>query len=205
MATFDPRNKITLQELDIWLQGQIGLIDGMSGDVGAMYPGATKVENLGDGKIKINDVEKTVYAHPGTHPVTMIVGLATVATSAKYTDLTGCPTELPASDVYDWAKALTKPSYTAAEVKAIPASMKGTSNGVAELDNLCKLPIEQLPDSLFDLANTGEMPMGQIPVLDITEKLKDNGSKVLIVGGMGPLNMPIITKAQMDAAALPSA
>ena len=36
------------------------------------------------------------YTHPATHPASMITGLATVATSGKYSDLTGKPTSLPA-------------------------------------------------------------------------------------------------------------
>ena len=38
----------------------------------------------------------TTYTHPDTHPASMITGLATVATSGKYSDLTGKPTSLPA-------------------------------------------------------------------------------------------------------------
>ena len=34
----------------------------------------------------------TVYTHPGTHPASMITGLATVATSGKFSDLSGKPT-----------------------------------------------------------------------------------------------------------------
>ena len=34
----------------------------------------------------------TVYAHPSTHPASMISGLATVATSGSYNDLTNKPT-----------------------------------------------------------------------------------------------------------------
>ena len=37
------------------------------------------------------------YVHPDTHPASMITGLATVATSGKYSDLTGKPTSLPAN------------------------------------------------------------------------------------------------------------
>ena len=33
----------------------------------------------------------TVYTHPGTHPASMITGLATVATSGKFSDLSGKP------------------------------------------------------------------------------------------------------------------
>lgn len=34
----------------------------------------------------------TVYTHPNSHPASMITGLATVATSGKYSDLSGTPT-----------------------------------------------------------------------------------------------------------------
>lgn len=50
-----------------------------------------------------------------------------------------------AKDVYTWAKAATKPSYTAAEVGAIATSAKGANGGVAELDSAGKVPSSQLP------------------------------------------------------------
>lgn len=37
--------------------------------------GATKVENVGDGKIKINDQEVTVYTHPDKHAIDDVTGL----------------------------------------------------------------------------------------------------------------------------------
>lgn len=39
----------------------------------------------------------TIYTHPSTHPASMITGLAKVATSGKYSDLSGTPTSLPAN------------------------------------------------------------------------------------------------------------
>ena len=39
----------------------------------------------------------TVYTHPSSHSASMITGLATVATSGKYSDLSGTPTSLPAN------------------------------------------------------------------------------------------------------------
>ena len=45
---------------------------------------------------------------------------ATVATSGKYSDLSGTPSSLPASDVYSWAKASTKPSYSWSEITSKP-------------------------------------------------------------------------------------
>lgn len=45
---------------------------------------------------------------------------ATVATSGKYSDLSGTPSSLPASDVYSWAKAANKPSYSWSEITSKP-------------------------------------------------------------------------------------
>lgn len=50
---------------------------------------------------------------------------ATVATSGKYSDLSGVPNSLPASDVYSWAKATTKPTYTFSEITGKPTTLAG--------------------------------------------------------------------------------
>jgi hypothetical protein len=57
----------------------------------------------------------------------------------------------PASDVSAWAKASTKPSYTASEVGAIATTAKGANNGVAELDSNGKVPSAQLPSFVDDV------------------------------------------------------
>ncbi len=67
------------------------------------------------------------------------------------TDITNFPSSLPASDVSDWAKASTKPSYTAAEVGAIDATTKGVAGGVAELDSNGLVPTSQLPSFVDDV------------------------------------------------------
>lgn len=56
-----------------------------------------------------------------------------------------------AADVSSWAKASTKPSYTASEVGAIASSLKGTASGVAELDANGKVPSSQLPSFVDDI------------------------------------------------------
>ena len=61
------------------------------------------------------------------------------------------PTTLPASDVPAWAKASTKPSYTANEVGAIPSTDKGANNGVATLGSDGKVPSSQLPSYVDDV------------------------------------------------------
>lgn len=47
-------------------------------------------------------------------------------------------TSLPASDVYDWAKAASKPSYTASEVGAVPTTR--TINGKALSSDISLVP-----------------------------------------------------------------
>lgn len=132
------------------------------------------------------------YTHPSSHPASMIDGLATVAKSGKYSDLSGTPTiptnnnqltngagyitginktmvtnalgytppasdtntwrplgttadtacagndsrlsnARPASDVYAWAKASSKPSYTISEISgtvAVAISSSQPSSGL---------------------------------------------------------------------------
>lgn len=54
--------------------------------------------------------------------------------SSGVVSLPAYPTSLPASDVYSWAKASSKPSYTASEVGAVPTSR--TVNGKALSSNI---------------------------------------------------------------------
>lgn len=66
-----------------------------------------------------------------------------------------------AKDVSAWAKASTKPTYTASEVGAIATTAKGSASGVAELDSTGKVPISQLPATMSRLekyANRAAFP-----------------------------------------------
>ena len=68
----------------------------------------------------------------------------------------------PASDVSAWAKADTKPTYTASEVGAIASTLKGAVNGVAELDAAGKVPSSQLPsfvDDVIEVADYDHLPI----------------------------------------------
>lgn len=67
----------------------------------------------------------------------------------------------PASDVSAWAKAATKPTYTAVEVGAVPTTAVGANNGVAELDSTGKVPTSQLPsyvDDVEEYNSTSDFP-----------------------------------------------
>lgn len=55
--------------------------------------------------------------NPATNLLTTnITGSAASANSVAWTGVTGRPSSMPASDVYAWAKAASKPSYTKSEV-----------------------------------------------------------------------------------------
>lgn len=56
-----------------------------------------------------------------------------------------------AADVSAWAKASTKPTYTATEVGAIASTEKGANSGVATLDSSGKVPTSQLPSYVDDV------------------------------------------------------
>lgn len=74
-----------------------------------------------------------------------------VSHSHTVSDITNFPASMPASDVYDWAKASTKPTYTANEVGAVATSAVGSANGVASLDSNGLIPSSELPSYVDDV------------------------------------------------------
>ena len=91
--------------------------------------------------------QDTVYTHPANHAASMITGLATVATSGKYSDLSGLPTipaaythpsSHPASMITGLATVATSGSYNDLSNKpTIPTvSAASTSTaGIVQLNN----------------------------------------------------------------------
>lgn len=61
-------------------------------------------------------------------------GKANSSHTHSKSQITDFPTSMPASDVYSWAKASSKPSYSAGEVGAVPTSR--TVNGKALSSNI---------------------------------------------------------------------
>ena len=82
---------------------------------------------------------------------TALAGKANTSHTHSKSQITDFPSSMPASDVYAWAKASTKPSYTAGEVGAVASSLIGTKNGVASLDANGKVPTSQLPSYVDDV------------------------------------------------------
>ena len=101
-------------------------------------------------KNKLSGIAEGATANIGT--VTQVkIGSTAYNPSSGVVSLPAYPTTLPASDVSSWAKASSKPSYTASEVGAIATTAKGAASGVAELDANGKVPSSQLPAYVDDV------------------------------------------------------
>ena len=88
---------------------------------------------------------------------TITLGSSTITPLTSYTE--SDPT-VPA-----WAKASSKPSYTASEVGAVPTSQKGAANGVCPLDANTKIDSQYLPSYVDDVVEAyiraGQTALGQ--------------------------------------------
>ena len=86
--------------------------------------------------------------------------------------------------VPDWAKDPTKPTYNYDEIKnkpeLIPASQKGTANGVATLDATGKVPQSQLPESSSGGLTEDEVrQIVEDETTDISEKADKNAEDIV--------------------------
>ena len=78
------------------------------------------------------------------------VNYANSAGSVAWGNVSGRPSSLPASDVYPWAKASSKPSYAASEVGALEKLSDRTKGIGFNIDNNSKLCIK-IDSSLYEL------------------------------------------------------
>ena len=78
------------------------------------------------------------------------VNYANSAGSVAWGNVSGRPSSLPASDVYSWAKASSKPSYTASEVGALEKLSNRTKGIGYDINNNSKLCIK-IDNSLYEL------------------------------------------------------
>ena len=89
-----------------------------------------------DDKYKLDNISTSAnsYVHPATHPASMITGLATVATSGSYTDLSNKPT-IPTrvSELENDATYITPDTVTEGDIQcreSIKVKWLGTNNDV---------------------------------------------------------------------------
>lgn len=105
-----------------------------------------------------------------TGTVTQVkVGSTAYNPSSGVVSIPAYPTSLPASDVYSWAKASSKPSYKKSEVglgnvtndAQVKRTEMGAASGVATLGTDGKVPSSQLPsyvDDVLEYADQASFP-----------------------------------------------
>lgn len=88
---------------------------------------------ISKGTVGLGNVDNTADSDKSVKYATS-AGSASSAGSVAWSNVSGRPSSMPASDVYSWAKASSKPSYSAGEVGAVPTSR--TVNGKALSSNI---------------------------------------------------------------------
>jgi hypothetical protein len=99
----------------------------------------------------------------------------------RWADVSGAPTSLPASDVYPWAKAASKPTYTAAEVGAVALNGGGDVSG-------------SINASAYLTANTLRAKAALYPTISFV-KTNDNSESLLIVADNNLYYRPVASDA----------
>lgn len=101
------------------------------------------------------------YSHPSTHPASMITGLAKVATSGSYNDLSNKPT-IPAAVTVD--SALSSSSTNPVQNKVVQSALAGkeTSGAAATALTNAKAYTDQKIASLINSAPTTLDTLGEI-------------------------------------------
>ena len=99
----------------------------------------------------------------------------------RWADVSGAPASLPASDVYPWAKAASKPTYTAAEVGAVALNGGGDVSG-------------SINASAYLTANTLRAKAALYPTISFVET-NDNSESLLIVAGNNLYYRPVASDA----------
>ena len=104
-----------------------------------------------------------------------------------------------AADVYNWAKAQNKPSYTASEVGAVATTDKGVANGVATLDSNGKVPSSQLPSyvddviEVYGLSGTTALTSGWLSTTSNGSAITPETGKIYILMADFPSTNPTYT------------
>ena len=113
----------------------------------------------------LNAIQDEVIANANA-----IGGKAPVQHTHTKSQITDFPTSLPASDVSAWAKAPTKPTYTASEVGAAPTSHTHTKSQITDLTD-------------YTLPKATETTLGGVKVGDGLSITTDGTLSANVVGG----------------------
>ena len=108
-------------------------------------------------------------------------GYADSAGSVAWSNVSGRPSSMPASDVYPWAKASSKPSYTASEVGALEKLSDRTKGIGFNINNNNALCIK-IDNSLYELLWANNYSYHVLPLSGGTMKgnIYMNGNKIFL-------------------------
>ena len=111
--------------------GSSGQGGGSTVEVDNLLSSGTRIATL-----TVDGVDYDILAPSGEGTVTGIkVGTTSYSPVSGIVSLPAYPTTLPASDVYSWAKASTKPSYTFGELTSHPTTLSGYGITDAKIQN----------------------------------------------------------------------
>lgn len=112
--------------------------------------GATSVTSDANGKITISSTN-TIYTHPSSHPASMITGLAAVATSGNYNDLSNKPTipTIPSSLPANGGTATTATKLATARTISLGTGATGTATSFDGSANIT-IPVTTVKESYLD-------------------------------------------------------
>ena len=126
---------------------------GEPGDVSTEQMENAIAEAINEAKTEIESEISNIPIVTKTSDLTNDSGFITVddipdVDLEPYALKTEIPTTLPASDVYDWAKASTKPTYTASEVGALASN--GTAVNASKVANALTLQVAGTTKNTFN-------------------------------------------------------
>lgn len=127
------------------------------------------------------------------------IGSTLVDKSDNNLNLPAYPTTLPASDVSEWAKQPTKPTYTANEVGALPSNTPLFSGNYTDLTNKPTIPTQtnQLTNNSGFITNSVSDLINYTTTTDLNNSLDSKQNKLtaganIIIDNTNPSN-PVIS------------
>ena len=172
----------------------------------------TKLDGIEEGANKT--VVDTALSDTSTNPVqnkvidAALAGKANTSHTHTKSEITDFPTSLPASDVSEWAKAATKPTYTASEVgadesgsanAALTAAKAYTDTEIAGLINGAPTTL----DTLGEIATAMSENQSVVEALNSAIGTKANVSDLTAHTG-NTSNPHSVTKAQVGLGNVPN-
>lgn len=158
--------------------GRAGNIAPREGDYTAEMVGARPVDWMPSAE------EVGAAAEEHTHTAAEVGAAESTHTHTK-SQITDFPTSMPASDVYSWAKASSKPSYTASEVGAVPTSRTVNGKALSANISLSASDVGALPLSGGTVTGPIQYQTPSKTITPLTVHEGDVNGAAIVIGGGG--------------------